>query len=161
MRHCGAIAALSHDRLENVQLYLMYFNFGLKHEVMWYAYITCSTVEPVRRMAIRLHSSSLTIAGYTLSLFLTLLMATTEGTLFAAVSSIQEDTSAPTSLKAEEIVADSAEIIQGRIDGLRSQRDKDISSAKPGVTVQCWPVLDSVIVFIVRVHLWSTVIALS
>ena len=34
-------------------------------------------------------------------------------------------------------------------------------SAKPGVTVQCWPVLDSVIVFIVRVHLWSTVIALS
>ena len=53
-------------------------------------------------------------------------MATTEGTLFAAVSSVQEDTSAPTSLKAEEIVADSAEIIQGRIDGLRSQRDKDI-----------------------------------
>ena len=35
------------------------------------------------------------------------------------------------------------------------------TSAKPGVTVQCWPVLDSVIVFIVRVHLWSTVIALS
>ena len=35
------------------------------------------------------------------------------------------------------------------------------ASAKPGVTVQCWPVLDSVIVFIVRVHLWSTFIALS
>ena len=35
------------------------------------------------------------------------------------------------------------------------------TSAKPGVAVQYWPVLDSVIVFIVRVHLWSAFIELS
>ena len=33
--------------------------------------------------------------------------------------------------------------------------------SKPGAAVQCWPVLDSVIVFIVRVHLWSAFILLS
>ena len=35
------------------------------------------------------------------------------------------------------------------------------TSAKPGGAVQSWPVLASVIVFIARVHLWSTFIVLS
>ena len=35
--------------------------------------------------------------------------------------------------------------------------EQSLSSANPGVAVQYWPVLDSVIVFIVRVHLCSTV----
>ena len=35
------------------------------------------------------------------------------------------------------------------------------ASAKPGGAVQSWPVLASVIVFIARVHLWSTFIVLS
>ena len=35
------------------------------------------------------------------------------------------------------------------------------TSAKPGGAGQSWPVLDSVIVFIARVHLWSTFIVLS
>ena len=52
-------------------------------------------------------------------------METSEGPLVVTASSIQEDTSAPMSLAAEEVVAKSTEIIQGWIDGLRSQRDKD------------------------------------
>ena len=53
-------------------------------------------------------------------------MATSECTLIVTASSVQEDMSVPMSLTAEEIVTESAEIIQGWIDGLRSQQDKDI-----------------------------------
>lgn len=52
-------------------------------------------------------------------------METSEGPLVVTTSSVQEDTSAPMSLTVEDVVAESTEIIQGWIDGLRSQWDKD------------------------------------
>ncbi|KIM62626.1 hypothetical protein SCLCIDRAFT_24915 [Scleroderma citrinum Foug A] len=53
-------------------------------------------------------------------------MATTEGTNIITASSVEDDTSSPTSCTAEEVVAKSTEIIQGRIDGLCETRNKVI-----------------------------------
>jgi len=55
-------------------------------------------------------------------------MATSESSQFVSASSVQEDMSAATSLTAEEVVAQSTEIIQGQIDGLRSTREKGVWS---------------------------------
>ena len=67
-----------------------------------------------------------TLAAYTLLPSLTIYMETAEDTNFVAASSVQDDTSSPTSCTAEEIVTQSAEIIQGRIDGLQETWDKVI-----------------------------------
>ncbi|KIM64066.1 hypothetical protein SCLCIDRAFT_23700 [Scleroderma citrinum Foug A] len=77
-------------------------------------------------MAIQPHSSSPTFAAYMLLPFLTVYMATTEGTNIVTASSVEDDTSSPTSCTAEEVIAKSAEIIQGQIDGLRETQDKVI-----------------------------------
>jgi len=53
-------------------------------------------------------------------------METSEGSQFVSASSVQEDVSMATSLTAEEVVTQAAEIIQGRIDGLRSTREKGV-----------------------------------
>jgi len=55
-------------------------------------------------------------------------METSEGSQFISASSVQEDLSMATSLTAEEVVAQAAEIIQGWIDGLRSTREKGVWS---------------------------------
>jgi len=55
-------------------------------------------------------------------------METSEGSQFISASSIQEDVSMATSLTAEEVVTQATEIIQGRIDGLRSTREKGVWS---------------------------------
>jgi len=53
-------------------------------------------------------------------------MATSESSQFVSASSVQEDMSVAMSLTAEEVVAQSAEIIQGQIDGLRSTQEKGV-----------------------------------
>jgi len=55
-------------------------------------------------------------------------MATTEGSQLVSASSVQEGMSTATSLTAEEVVAQSTEIIHAWIDGLRSTWDKGVWS---------------------------------
>ena len=102
-------------------------------------------------MAIQPHSSSPTFAAYTLLPFLTVYMATTEGTNIVATSSVEDDTSSPTSCTAEEVIAKSTEIIQGRIDGLRETRDKVIWT-EAVVTIWAQVVCGKVLLYHSSIH---------